>query len=526
MKININNISISIEKNQDKEIKKEVLKRGIKEDNICRIDYLKRSIDSRKKTEIKFVYNLEVTLHNDIVIDNKDVIIPKTLTEPKRVPKKDLGRIAIIGTGPAGLFAALKLCEYGYSPVIFERGEMVDERDLTIEKFYNTDYLNVNSNIQFGEGGAGTYSDGKLNTRIRSGYIDKVFLELVGCGAQQEILWDYKPHVGTDVLKIVVKNLRKKIIYLGGVFNYNTLVENIVIRNGEVTAIDTVNKVGKKERMEFNKIILAIGHSARDTYRMLHQNGVFMENKPFAIGARIEHPRVDIDKMQYGSLVNHPLLEAATYNLAFNNREEERGIFSFCMCPGGVIVNAASELGGSLVNGMSYSKRDGEFSNSALVVGIKANEFGDELFSGMKFQEKLERKTFDLVENYGALTQNSLDFLNDKVTNREIKSSYGMKMKNYDLNNLFPEVISKNMKIAMKHWEKTNRNFISANANLIAPETRTSAPVKITRNEFGESINVKGLFPVGEGAGYAGGIISAAVDGMKVVDLAFTTIVE
>lgn len=195
------------------------------------------------------------------------------------------------------------------------------------------------------------------------------------------------------------------------------------------------------------------------------------------------------------------------------------------MCPGGVIVNAASEIGGSLVNGMSYSTRDGDFSNSALVVGIKENEFGDELFSGMKFQEKLESQTYKIINNYGALAQNTLDFLNEKVTDRELKSSYPMRLKNYDLNNVFPEVISRNMKVAMKYWEKSNPYFISKNANLIAPETRTSAPVRITRNEFGESINIRGLYPIGEGAGYAGGIVSAAVDGLKIVDLAFTDII-
>ncbi|MGL4308003.1 MAG: NAD(P)/FAD-dependent oxidoreductase [Cetobacterium sp.] len=522
MKINLNNIAISIEKDQDKTIKNEIIHRGIAPENIERIDYLKRSIDSRKKSEIRFVYNLEITLKNPVKDLHKDFLMPKEILEEERVPKKDLGKIAVIGTGPAGLFAALRLCQHGFKPVIFERGEMVDDRDKSIDTFYATDILNPNSNIQFGEGGAGTYSDGKLNTRIRSGYINRVFLELVSAGAQEEILWSYKPHVGTDILKVVVKNIREKIKAMGGEFHFNTLVENIVILDNKVKALEIVDKFGSRDKVPFDHVILGVGHSARDTYRMLHRNGVFMENKAFAVGARIEHPRRDIDEMQYGKSMNHPLLEAATYNLAYNNREEERGIFSFCMCPGGVIVNAASEQGGTLVNGMSYSTRDGEFSNSALVVGVKENEFGDHLFSGMEFQEQLERKTFELVNNYGALAQNTLDFLNDKTTTRELKSSYPMRMKNYDLNNLFPEVISKNMKSAMKYWEKTQRNFIGKNANLIAPETRTSAPVRITRNEFGESLNIKGLFPVGEGAGYAGGIVSAAVDGMRIVDLAFT----
>ena len=276
------------------------------------------------------------------------------------------------------------------------------------------------------------------------------------------------------------------------------------------------------EKLSVKKIILAIGHSSRDTYRMLHKNGVFMENKPFAVGARIEHPREDIDRMQYGKYAGNKNLGAATYSLTYNNKEEERGIFSFCMCPGGVIVNAASEKGGTLVNGMSYSDRNGRFSNSALVVGIKENEFGDELFSGMKFQEELERKTFELVKNYGALYQSVPDFLEGKLTEKEIETSYEMKKTPYDLNKLFPEVITRNMKMALNYWGKRYEGFVSERANLIAPETRTSAPVKITRNEIGESVNIKGLYPVGEGAGYAGGIVSAAIDGLKIVDLAFS----
>ena len=528
MKVVINNINVSIEKDQTLELKKEIIKRGIKEENIEKIEYSKRSIDSRKKTDIKFVYNIEVTLKNDVDISSLTNVNPFKENEEVNYKAKDgIERVAVIGAGPAGLFAALRLCELGIKPIVYERGEKVDDRDKTIDEFIKFSMLNPNSNIQFGEGGAGTYSDGKLNTRVKSGYMNKIFLELVANGAQEQILWDYKPHVGTDVLKVVVKNLREKIINLGGEFHFNTLIKDLIILDGKVKGIKIQNlksPILVEENVLFDHVILAIGHSSRDTYRMLHKHGVFMENKPFAIGARIEHPRVDIDTMQYGKMCSHPNLEAATYSLTYNNRDEERGVFSFCMCPGGVIVNAASQEGGTLVNGMSYSQRDGRFSNSALVVGVKANEFGDELFSGMEYQDQLEKKTYDIIGNYGALYQNTLDFLKGKTTNRKIESSYEMELKSYDLNNLFPEVISKNMKMAMGYWEKTQRNFISEHANLIGPETRTSAPVKVTRNEFGESINTKGLYPIGEGAGYAGGIISAAIDGFKVVDLAFATL--
>lgn len=526
MRVNINNIIISLNKDQDKEILKEIERKGIKRENIKSIIWNKRSIDSRKKNDIKLIYNIEVVLNKDIKIDSKQNInIVKEKIKVNRVPIYKNKPIAIIGAGPAGLFAALRLAEFGYIPHVFERGEEVDKRDKTTENFILTSVLNPESNIQFGEGGAGTYSDGKLNTRIKSEYIEKVFDEFISCGAQKEILWDYKPHIGTDVLKIVVKNLREKIKSLGGKFYFNSKLNNIIIKNDFIVGLEIIDANLNKTTYDFDSIILATGHSARDTYRMLNKNGVYMENKPFAIGARIEHPRVDIDKMQYGNCACNELLGAATYSVTYNNRKEERGVFSFCMCPGGEIVNASSEVSTSLVNGMSYSTRDGKFSNSAIVVGIKENEFGDELFSGMKFQEQLEAKTFEIINNYGALYQSVTDFMRNKKTEHEIESSYKMKKYSYNLHEFFPDVISKNMQSAFEYWSK-NPLFISKNANLIAPETRTSAPVKILRDIKGMSVNIKGLYPVGEGAGYAGGIVSAAVDGLKIVDLSFTNTIE
>jgi uncharacterized FAD-dependent dehydrogenase len=525
LRVNVNNIIVSLEKDQDREIIKEIVKRGIKKDNIKGIIWNKRSIDSRKKMDIKFIYNIEVELKRDIDVTTlKNVGLVKETPIQNRESILAKGEsVAVIGAGPAGLFAALRLAEHGVVPLVFERGERVEDRDITTNKFVETSIFNPNSNIQFGEGGAGTYSDGKLNTRIKSEYMDKVFETLVECGAPEDILWDYKPHVGTDILRVVVKNLREKVKALGGKFYFNHRLEHIHIKNGKVYGADIIKESGEKEFFGFENIILATGHSARDTYRMLDRVGVKMESKPFAIGARLEHPREDIDKMQYGKFAGHELLGAATYNVTYNNREDSRGIFSFCMCPGGVIVNAASETNTSLVNGMSYSKRDGRFSNSAIVVGIKENDFGDHLFAGMEFQEQLERKTYELGQGYGALYQNVLDFMKGRKTTHEIDSSFEMKKTSYDLNNLFPEVIKENMRSAFEYWSK-NPLFISQRANLIAPETRTSAPVRIIRDIVGKSINIDGLYPIGEGAGYAGGIISAAVDGVKIVDLAFTKI--
>ncbi|MGL4252857.1 MAG: NAD(P)/FAD-dependent oxidoreductase [Fusobacteriaceae bacterium] len=523
MKVNVNNLIVPLKVNQNKHLLGLLEKMGIGKSDVERIDYMKRSIDSRKKSDIKLVYNIQVTLKEGSKIpDSPQINLAK---EDKRIEKKAVypknSRIGIIGTGPAGLFAAYRLSQLGYSPLIFERGEMVDERDRSIQKFISQGILNGDSNIQFGEGGAGTYSDGKLNTRIKSGYIDEVFQILVECGAQEEILWDYKPHIGTDVLKVVVKNLREKIKSMGGKFYFSHKLEDVMVQDGRVAAIDIKNSEGGMERIPLDYLLLATGHSARETYRMLHKKGVAMENKPFAVGARIEHSREFIDRMMFGESAGDEKLGTATYTLTHNNRAEERGIFSFCMCPGGVIVNAASEEGGTLVNGMSYSDRMGKYSNSALVVAVKAHEMGEHLFSGMEFQEKLEKKAYQMA-GYGGVYQNSEDFVKGVKSKKISGSSYEMELHSGDLNELLPEFVTENMKSALTYWNKIHRGFMGREANLIGPETRTSAPVQITRDLKGESVTLRGLYPIGEGAGYAGGITSAAVDGLKVVDLSFS----
>lgn len=524
MKINISNIIVSIDKDQNSELLKELEKNGIIPENIKNLKYLKRSIDSRRKNDIKFIYSLEIDLKKEINLEKyKKLSLVKPKSQPNRKALLNKTEVAVVGAGPAGLFSALRLAEYGYTPIVFERGEEVEKRNKSTADFIKSYKLNPNSNIQFGEGGAGTYSDGKLNTGIRSEYIDKVFNVLVDCGAQEEILWNYKPHIGTDILRIVVKNLREKIKAMGGKFYFNSRVKDIKIENNKLKSLLIIENEEKEYTYDIEHAIFAIGHSARDTYQMLYKRGLAMENKPFAIGLRIEHLRKDIDKMQYGKNVSNPNLEAATYNMAYNNRAETRGIFSFCMCPGGEIVNASSELNASLVNGMSYSTRNGKFSNSAIVVGISQKDYGTQIFSGMKLQESLERKNYEIVGTYGATYQNIIDFMKNNITKESIDSSYKMKLISYDMNKFFPDYITRNLRAAFSNWAK-NDLFISKNANLIGPETRTSAPVKLLRDIKGESISIRGIYPIGEGAGYAGGITSAAVDGIKVVDLVFSIV--
>jgi len=524
MEAYINNAIVPIIENQEEAINNYLISLGIKPKMIKNIKIVRRSIDSRQKKNIKFLYNLHVIFNEGEIIPTNSQIIKTSKSSTILRKGKSKGKeIIIVGSGPAGLFSALRLAEYGYIPLIFERGEEVDERVKTCNRFIYEKQLNENSNIQFGEGGAGTFSDGKLNTRVKSEYIEKIFEEFVECGAKEEILWDYKPHVGTDILRTVVKNLRNKITKLGGKFYFNTKIENILIENHTVKGIKILKKDGSSEVINCDKVILAIGHSARDTYKMLHKNGVKMEGKAFAMGVRIEHLRKDIDIMQYGTEEYMDILGAATYNVTYNNTKENRGVFSFCMCPGGEIVNAASTKNTSLVNGMSYSTRNGEFSNSAIVVGIKENEFGSDIFSNMKVQEDLERNAFDAFGEYGGLYQKVEDFLKDQNSTTTIESSYKMNLKSYNFKKILPNVIMDNLKLALLQWRKNNY-FINENTNLIGQETRTSSPVRILRDKYGESVNIRGLFPVGEGSGYAGGITSSAIDGIKIVDLSFTNV--
>lgn len=522
MSLKINNISLNIEETTEELKRKAAKKLKIDITDIQEINIIKESIDARKKDNIKFNYSINVKAlrEKEILkkINDKDVILEKE----DKIEDFQFGNIklnsrpVIIGLGPAGLFSALKLARNGYNPIIFEQGEDVDSRTKTVEEFWNgNSKLNIQSNVQFGEGGAGAFSDGKLTTRIKDPKCAFILRELVAFGAPKEIIYQGKPHVGTDILKIVVKNIREEIKSLGGEVHFNSKLENIDIKNGKLRGI-TVNG----NEMPCEALILAIGHSARDTYEMLRNRGVFMEPKAFAIGVRIEHPQSLIDESQYGKYATHQRLKAADYKLAYQSSKLNRGIYSFCMCPGGVVVAAASEENRLVTNGMSYHARDLKNANSALVVTVGENDFeGNSPLKGMDFQRKYESLAYNLGGgNYKAPVQLVGDFLKDKQSVKlgSVEPSYSNGFEFRELKECLPSYVTTGLQEGITKFDSKIKGYAMNDAILTGIETRTSAPVKISRNDDLQSISAEGLYPAGEGAGFAGGIISAAVDGIKV----------
>lgn len=520
MSIKINNISLNLDEGQEDLKVKAAKKLRIPLDKIQRINILKQSIDARKKDNIKFNYALEIFTEREANIveglGDKDVMLLKT-PEPEKIvfgEKKLHSRPVVVGMGPAGMFAALELAKNGYRPLVIERGESVDERTKTVGTFWSRGVLNPESNVQFGEGGAGTFSDGKLTTRIKDRRCEAVLGEFVKAGAPEEILYSGKPHIGTDILKTVVKGIREEIKGLGGEILFNHRLEEINIANNEMKSI-IVNGM----EIPCEVLILAIGHSSRDTYEMLHRNRIFIEPKPFAIGVRIEHSQNLINISQFGKYADHPKLKAADYRLAHTCEGTGRGVYSFCMCPGGEVVAASSEPEMVVTNGMSGYKRDKENANSAIVATVGGTDFnGGSPLAGMEFQRHYERLAYAAGgNNYTAPIQLAEDFLNDRVSTKlgNILPTYRPGFRFADMRECLPAYVIEALKEGLLEFNKKIRNFSDKNSILTGIETRTSAPVRICRNEKFQSVNVKGLFPSGEGAGFAGGIISSAVDGIK-----------
>lgn len=520
--IRINEIKLSLEEDESllKDKAAKILK--INQKYINTLTIYKKSIDARKKENIHFTYAVDLTIGLDeeqIVSKCKSNKVQLTKPYIYEIPENKRSskyRPIIAGFGPAGMLAGLILAEAGLKPIILERGKDIDARQKDVNEFWTKRRLDEESNVQFGEGGAGTFSDGKLTTGIKSPFIRKVLDELYEAGAPEEILYSSKPHIGTDRLAVVVKNIRKKIEKLGGEVWLETKLEKLIVYNGFVQGIQ-YTKNGKASDMEADSVIMAIGHSARDTVEMLYNLGVEIIQKPFSVGARIEHPQSLINKAQYGKFAGHEKLGAADYKLSCHGLHE-RGAYTFCMCPGGTVVAAASEKEGVIVNGMSSLARDGENANSALLVGIEPCDFPSEHpLAGIYYQREIEHTAYLLAGgDYRAPAQLVGDFLAGKES-KELGSvnptcPTGVTLTNLD--KCLPQKVSATMKSAIVEMDKKLNGFNMYDAVLTAPETRSSSSVRILRDEFCQC-NISGVYPCGEGAGYAGGIVSAAVDGIK-----------
>jgi len=485
-----------------------------------------KSIDARKKDKegIYLVYSFVVETKNKITIYKKEKHIVERYI-PEQIDlnsydfkEKPLKSPVVVGFGPAGIFASLILARAGLNPIVFERGHSIEKRVLDVKGFWESGNLNTESNVQFGEGGAGTFSDGKLTTRANSPINDEILKCFVDFGAPEEILYAKKPHIGTDKLRKVIVEIRKHIESLGGKIHFCSRVSDIIIEEKTVKGV----VVNGEMIYESNDIIMATGHSATDIYKLLMGKGVFIEPKGFAIGLRIEHPRELIDKSQYGKYHDHSLLGAASYQLAYRDASG-RGVYSFCMCPGGEVVAAACEKESVVVNGMSYHARKGANSNSAIIVSISPKDYGDTPNGALEFISRWERKAFHIGGGgYKAPIQTVGDFLQRRRGDvlGEVQPTYKPGTAFADLEECLPTYVTDPIRNALVDFDKKIEGFSRWDSVLTGVETRTSAPVRITRSDKGrESVNISNLFPVGEGAGYAGGIMSAAVDGIKTAEI-------
>ncbi len=481
---------------------------------IREIEIVRRSVDARKKPEVKIIYTLDVTVEGSEAKILKHAackrasLAPVSFYQPPKPRPAAEIRPVVVGFGPAGMFAALILALAGQSPLVLERGEDAATRHKKVEVFFSGGPLDPQSNVQFGEGGAGTFSDGKLNTGVNNPRIAWILEQFVAAGAREDILYDAKPHVGTDVLLDVVQNLRKRIIALGGEVRFCTQVTGLEQENGELRALMT--QTG--ERIPCKKAVLAIGHSARDTFSMLEEEKIPMEPKPFSMGVRIEHLQKDVNRAQYGA--ENPALPPADYKLV--KHLDQNTVYTFCMCPGGYVVAAASEPGGVVTNGMSNADRAGEHANAALLVTLNPEIFpypGN--LGGMRWQREIEQRAYQVSGGYRAPAQRVGDFLDGHASTGpgSVSPTYRPGVTWCDLHEVLPEVITRALEQAIPALEGNLAGFSHPDGVLTAPETRSSSPVRILRDETRQS-QLKGLYPCGEGAGYAGGIMSAAVDGI------------
>ncbi len=474
----------------------------------------KKSVDARHKNDVHFCVSILAETDADeneiIKRNNKATLYNEPTYIIKKAEKTPEYRPVIVGFGPAGMFSGLLLARAGLKPIIIERGSDVDTRTKDVNRFFSGEELNENSNIQFGEGGAGTFSDGKLNTGIKDKRIREVLKTFVKYGAPENILYDAKPHIGTDILKTVVKNIREAIIRSGGEVRFNSKLEDICFADNKLKSV-TVNG----ESICCSHLILAIGHSARDTFKMLNDLGVSMEQKPFAMGVRIEHLQKDINKALYGDFADNKNLKSADYKMAVHLKNG-RGVYTFCMCPGGEVVNASSEKGHIAVNGMSENARDKENANSALLVGITPKDFpSSDVLAGIKLQRQIEKNAFNIGKGSVPVTTVGNMLFGKEQKIGKVKPTVKPDYVFADMEKIFPKFMLNSIKEGIMAFDGKIKGFADEDAVITAPESRSSSPVRILRNETAESISHKGIYPCGEGAGYAGGITSAAVDGLK-----------
>jgi len=485
---------------------------------ITLVKILSKALDLRDQSQFYYKLTLVVTVADNFPNRQRFVIYVEPIKAAQRQVVGSHQRPIVVGFGPAGMFAALELVAHGLKPIIFERGKRIEERSLDVERFVANRELNPESNIQFGEGGAGSFSDGKLFSRRNNntGAVHQILQTFIRFGAPPEIEYVAKPHLGTDVLCVIVRNIRKFILANGGEIHYGARLTDLLIKNGQACGV----VINGEEEYIASQIYLALGHSARDTMAMLAERGVAMERKPILVGVRVEHPATIVNRFRYGEkYMYYPRLGAATYSLNYTDRAIKRGVYTFCMCPGGEVVNASSEQGGLVLNGMSYSRRDLPFSNAALVATCHATDYrGDGPLAGIDFQREIESRAFRAGGGrWAAPAQNLLDFLGEKGGEGLPGHSYRMGLVPAELGAILPGFVTDGLQAAFRQWKKEVPLFVSGQAILMAAETRTSSPVRLLRDANYQSLNIKGLYPLGEGAGYTGGITSSAADAIRAV---------
>ncbi|HCH0730849.1 TPA: NAD(P)/FAD-dependent oxidoreductase [Vibrio parahaemolyticus] len=525
--IRINEIKLPLDHEEGALLDAITKKLGIPAEKVISFNVFRRGYDARKKTNIHLIYTLDIIVEGD-----ETALLAKFANDPHvrqtpdmeykfvaKAPENLTERPIVIGFGPCGLFAGLVLAQMGFNPIIVERGKEVRERTKDTFGFWRKRTLNPESNVQFGEGGAGTFSDGKLYSQVKDPnfYGRKVITEFVEAGAPEEILYVSKPHIGTFKLVTMIEKMRATIIELGGEIRFSTRVDDLHMEDGQITGVTLSNG----EEIKSRHVVLAVGHSARDTFEMLHERGVYMEAKPFSVGFRIEHKQSMIDEARFGPNAGHPILGAADYKLV-HHCKNGRTVYSFCMCPGGTVVAATSEEGRVVTNGMSQYSRAERNANSAIVVGISPEvDYPGDPLAGIRFQRELESNAYKQGgENYDAPAQKIGDFLKGRDPSQlgDVEPSFTPGIKLTDLSKALPPFAVEAIREAIPAFDRKIKGFASEDGLLTGVETRTSSPVCIKRGKDFQSVNLKGFYPAGEGAGYAGGILSAGIDGIKVAE--------